>query len=70
MPRLAEHSVSQTRMQARRHDQVDVTTEDLLEPISETDVSDEPRHHFKLHEQVHVAFWPGITPRNRPEQFE
>jgi hypothetical protein len=50
MPRLAEDSLSEARMQPRRHDQVDVTTEDLLEPVPESDVTDEPGDLVELHE--------------------
>jgi hypothetical protein len=70
MPRLAEDSLSEARMQPRRHDQIDATTEDLLEPVPESDVTDEPGDLVELHEQVHIAFRSGIAPRDRPEQIE
>lgn len=70
MPGLAEHSLSKARMETGGHDKVDVATEDLLEPVLESDVTDEPGDLVELHEQVHIAFRPGIAPRDRPEQIE
>ena len=57
-------------MQTGGHDQVDVATEHLLEPVAEADVPDEPGHLVEFHEQVHVSFRPGIPPCNRAEQVE
>jgi hypothetical protein len=64
MPCLAEHSLSETRMQTGDHDQVDPPAEDLLEPVPKADVPNEPRNFLELYEQIHVAFWPGVATRD------
>src|SRR5207248_613422 len=70
MPRLAEHSLSETRMQAGRHDQVDATTEDLFEPLAKPDVPEEPRHFvgLELDQHIHVALRAKGGTKHRPEQ--
>src|SRR5438067_2868927 len=55
MPRLAEYSLSEARMQTGGHDQVDVATEHLLEPVAEADVPDEPGHLVEFHGSTSVS---------------
>ena len=57
-------------MQTGGHDQIDVTAEDLLEPVAEAEVPEEAGYLFELHEEIHIALWPGVASCNGPEQVE